>query len=262
VATGVVVGGAVLAEGFAIHPPHYHWNHKGVFDQLDMKSVRRGYEVYKQVCAACHSMNYMYYRRLVNKTHTEDEAKAEAAQVDVLDEEPDEVGNPVTRKGKLADRFPNPYPNEQAARAANNGALPPDLTLMVNARHGNEDYVFSILTGYQEEPPAGIPANEDQHFNAYFAGDWIGMAPPLYNEILEYSDGTPATLSQLAKDVTTFLRWTAEPEFDDRKRMYLKVLTVNVFLLLITFAYKRRKWSLLKSRKTFYKDPQSGKTYK
>lgn len=258
---GAVAAGTVLAEGFEIHPPHFHWNHKGPLDQLDMKSVRRGYEVYKQVCSACHSMKYMHYRNLVNQTHTEDEAKEEALAVTVVDVDPDEQGNPVSRPGKLSDRFPDPYPNEEAARYANNGAYPPDLSLIINARHGHEDYVFSILTGYYD-PPAGVEPHEDQYFNAYMPGNWISMAPPLYNEIIEYSDGTPATLSQCAKDVVTFLRWSAEPEFNDRKRMFLKVFSVTIGLWVIAYAFNRRKWALLKSRKTLYHNPKSGTTYK
>lgn len=126
------------------------------------------------------------------------------------------------RPGKISDSFPSPYPNEEAARHANNGALPPDLSYIILARHGNEDYVFSLLTGYHDTP-AGFLLGEGQHFNPYFPGGAISMAQALYNEAAEYSDGTPATASQMAKDVTTFLSWCAQPEHDMRKKVLIDV---------------------------------------
>uniref|UniRef100_A0A8D2PB14 Cytochrome c n=1 Tax=Zosterops lateralis melanops TaxID=1220523 RepID=A0A8D2PB14_ZOSLA len=183
--------------------------------------VRRGFQVYRQVCSACHSMEFVAFRSLIGVTHTEAEAKALAEEVEVQDG-PDENGEMFMRPGKVSDYFPKPYPNAEAARAANNGALPPDLSYIVNARHGGEDYVFSLLTGYCD-PPAGVSLREGLHYNPYFPGQAIGMAPPIYDEVLEYEDGTPATMSQIAKDVCTFLRWAAEPEHDHRKRMGLKV---------------------------------------
>jgi ubiquinol-cytochrome c reductase cytochrome c1 subunit len=256
VGTAVASANLVLAEGIGLHAPHYHWSHNEVLGQLDMKSVRRGYEVYKQVCSACHAMKYMCYRHLVNNTHTEDEAKAEAAAV-MVEDGPDEKGQMFMRPGKLSDTFPNAYPNEESARAANNGAYPPDLTLMANARHGGEDYIFALLTGYYDAP-AGVEISEDQHYNVYFPGEAIGMIPPLYDEILEYSDGTPATLSQLAKDVTTFIRWTSNPEFNLRKALFVKVFSATAAVALLLYAFKRRKWSILKSRKSFLYDPKTG----
>uniref|UniRef100_A0A4D5R9E5 Cytochrome c1, heme protein, mitochondrial n=1 Tax=Scolopendra viridis TaxID=118503 RepID=A0A4D5R9E5_SCOVI len=238
---------AVKAEGLELHPPKYPWNHNGIISALDHRSIRRGYEVYKNVCAACHSMRFMAYRHLIGVSHTEAEAKAEAEEIQVLDG-PNEAGEMFLRPGKLFDRFPNPYPNEEAARAANTGAYPPDLTLIVLARHGGEDYIFSLLTGYCD-PPAGIEMREGLHYNPYFPGSAIGMAQALYNEVIEYSDGTPATASQLAKDVCTFLKWAGEPEFDDRKRLFIKVTFVMSLLTAITWYYKRHVWSSLKTRK-------------
>ena len=205
----------------SIHPPKLPWNHKGYMDSLDHESIRRGYQVYKQVCSACHSMKYLAYRNLVDIAYTEDEAKAEASEVQVLDG-PDENGEMFERPGKLSDYFPRPYPNDAAAAAANNGAIPPDLSYITLARHGGEDYVYHLLTSYCD-PPAGVELREGQHFNPYFQGGAIGMAPPLYNEVIEYDDGTPATQSQLAKDVCTFLVWAGSPEHDMRKKMGLKV---------------------------------------
>uniref|UniRef100_A0AAZ3PXG4 Cytochrome c domain-containing protein n=1 Tax=Oncorhynchus tshawytscha TaxID=74940 RepID=A0AAZ3PXG4_ONCTS len=212
---------SVKASDLELHPPNYPWTHSGMLSALDHGSIRRGYQVYKQVCSACHSMEYLAFRNLVGVSHTEAEVKVLAEEIEVVDG-PDESGEMFTRPGKLSDYFPKPYSNPEAARAANGGALPPDLSYIVNARHGGEDYVFSLLTGYCE-PPAGVEVREGLYYNPYFPGQAIGMAPPIYNEVLEFEDGTPATMSQVAKDVCTFLRWAAEPEHDQRKRMGLKV---------------------------------------
>ncbi|MBN3294567.1 CY1 protein, partial [Polypterus senegalus] len=222
---------SVKASELELHPPNFPWSHSGMLSSLDHASVRRGYQVYKQVCAACHSMEYLAFRNLVGVSHTEAEAKALAEEFEIVDG-PDEKGEMFTRPGKLSDYFPKPYANPEAARAANNGALPPDLSYIVNARHGGEDYVFSLLTGYCDAP-AGVKLLDGVYYNPYFPGQAIGMAPPIYNEIIEFEDGkspniivaksTPATMSQVAKDVCTFLRWAAEPEHDQRKRMGLKL---------------------------------------
>lgn len=241
---------SVEASGTEVHPPAMPWNHKGLIQSLDHASVRRGYEVYKQVCSACHSLHYIAYRNLVGVTHTEAEAKAEAEGITVRDG-PDDSGNYYMRPGKLSDYFPSPYPNEEAARAANNGAYPPDLSYIVSGRHGGEDYIFSLLTGYHDAP-AGVVLREGQYFNPYFPGGAIGMAQVLYNEVIEYEDGTPATQSQLAKDVATFLKWTSEPEHDVRKQMIIKVIGIMSFLTIISYYIKRHKWSSLKSRKIFF----------
>ncbi|XP_068196830.1 cytochrome c1, heme protein, mitochondrial [Antennarius striatus] len=245
---------SVKASDLELHPPNYPWTHAGPLSALDHSSVRRGYQVYKQVCSACHSMEYLAFRNLVGVSHTEEEAKAIAEEIEVVDG-PDEKGEMFTRPGKLSDYFPKPYANAEAARNANNGALPPDLSYIVNARHGGEDYVFSLLTGYCE-PPAGVTLREGLYYNPYFAGQAIGMAPPIYNEILEYDDGVPATMSQVAKDVCTFLRWAAEPEHDQRKRMGLKLLLGSAVLIPLVYYMKRHKWSVLKSRKMVYRPPK------
>jgi ubiquinol-cytochrome c reductase cytochrome c1 subunit len=246
---------SVKASGAELHAPHYPWSHKGVFSSFDHSSIRRGYEVYKNVCSACHSMKYLAYRNLIGVSHTEDEAKAEAAGIMVTDG-PDDSGNFFQRPGKLADRFPSPYSNDEAARAANGGALPPDLSYITSARHGGEDYLFALLTGYCD-PPTGVTLREGLHYNPYFPGGAIGMAQALYNEAMEYSDGTPATASQLAKDVSIFLRWAAEPEHDDRKKMGLKALMIFSFMISVAYYYKRHKWSSLKTRKIIYKPPNA-----
>lgn len=240
-----------MAEEESVHPPHYPWNHAGKMDTFDAASIRRGYEVYRQVCAACHSLDRIAFRNLVDVIYTEDEVKKICAEVEVQNKDPDDDGNMFMRPAKPFDYMPPPYPNEAASRKANAGALPPDLSVIIKARHGNEDYVFSLLTGYCDAPE-GIDVPDGQNFNPYFAGGKIGMAAPLYNEIIEYEDGTPATLSQLAKDVSTFLAWTAEPEHDDRKRMGVKAMVMLSMLAGLLMYQKRQKWAPLKTRKITY----------
>ncbi|CAG0885362.1 unnamed protein product, partial [Cyprideis torosa] len=241
---------SVSAEELVLHPPKLPWSHNGPLDAFDHASIRRGYAVYKNVCSACHSMKYIYYRHLVGVIFTEEEAKAEAAEIQVQDG-PDDEGKMYMRPGRLVDRLPSPYPNDKAARFANNGALPPDLTLINMAREGNEDYIFALLTGYCD-PPAGVTLGEGQYFNPYFPGGAIGMAKALYNEIIEYEDGTPATTSQLAKDVSTYLAWSSQVEHDARKRMLVKVVVVGFAMWAFWWWYKRFKWSTVKSRKLIY----------
>lgn len=248
---GYTLQQCVNAEDYNLGAPSFGWNHKGKMQSLDHASIRRGFQVYKQVCAACHSMDNIAYRNLVGVSHTNEEARALAEQVQVLDG-PNEDGEMFERPGKLSDYFPNPYPNEDAARAANNGAYPPDLSLITSARHGGEDYVFALLTGYVEEPPAGISLREGMAYNVYFPGQAISMAQQLYYGVMDYDDGTPATVSQLAKDVSVFLKWAAEPEHDDRKRLGMKVITLVAFMAAACLYYKRHKWAALKSRKLTY----------
>ncbi|XP_076684917.1 cytochrome c1 isoform X1 [Andrena cerasifolii] len=241
---------SVKADELVAHAPNYKWDFYGVISALDHASMRRGWEVYKNVCSACHSLQYVAYRHLVGVTHTEDEAKALAEEIEVKDG-PDETGNYFMRPGKLSDYIPSPYPNEEAARAANNGGYPPDLSYIVNARHNGENYVFSLLTGYME-PPAGIPIREGQYFNPYFPGGGIGMAQVVFDEVLEFEDGTPATASQIAKDITTFLMWTSNCEHDDRKRLTIKGTAVFVALTALLFYMKRHKWTTIKNTKILF----------
>jgi ubiquinol-cytochrome c reductase cytochrome c1 subunit len=169
---------------------------------------------------------------------TVDEAKAIAEEHEYPGE-PDNEGEPTSRIGKLSDYLPSPYKNDEAARAGNNGALPPDLSLMVKARHGGADYIFNLLTGYPEEAPAGATVASGLNFNPYFPGTGIAMARVLYDGLVEYEDGTPATSSQMAKDVVEFLNWAAEPEMDQRKKMGWKILGVSTILFAISVWMKR-----------------------
>ncbi|VDK43667.1 unnamed protein product [Anisakis simplex] len=236
----------VEAGEHVVHAYKLPWSHSGPFSSLDMASVRRGYEVYKQVCAACHSMKFIHYRHFVDVFMTEEEAKAEAAEATIRDI--DDKGAPMERPGILTDPLPAPYPNKKAAAAANNGAAPPDLSLMALARHGGDDYIFTLLTGYFD-PPAGVKVDEGKAYNPYFAGGVISMPQQLYDEGIDYKDGTIATMSQQAKDVATFMHWTAEPYHDTRKRWALKVLVMIPFVTFVILYGKRYVWSFVKNQK-------------
>jgi len=229
-----------------LKPPKYPWSHRFPWQSFDHASIRRGHQVYKQVCATCHSMDLLAYRNLVDTCYTEDEAIAVAATVDYQDG-PDSEGEMFTRPGKLSDYFPKPYANEESARFSNNGALPPDLSLIVKARELHEDYLFAILTGYRD-PPAGINIRQGLYYNPYFAGGAIAMPQALINDQLEFDDGTPSSISQMAKDVTTFLSWGAEPTQDDRRRMGVKAVFLLALLFFPTLYMKRQKWASVKTR--------------
>ncbi|KXN72522.1 hypothetical protein CONCODRAFT_75215 [Conidiobolus coronatus NRRL 28638] len=233
-----------------LHPPAYPWVQNSWLSTFDHASIRRGYQVYKEVCAACHSMNRIAFRNLIGVSHTEDEAKALAEEFEFTDG-PNDVGDMFERPGKLSDYFPNPYANEEQARAGNAGAYPPDLSLIVKARHGGPDYIFALLTGYVD-PPGGVEVREGLNYNPYFPGGAIAMARVLYDGLVEYEDGTPATTSQMAKDVSNFLHWASEPEHDDRKRMGMKAVFILSLLTGMSLWLKRFKWSGLKTRKIVY----------
>ncbi|KAF2265573.1 hypothetical protein CC78DRAFT_532250 [Lojkania enalia] len=237
-----------------LHPTQYPWEHTKWYKTFDHQALRRGFQVYREVCASCHSLARIPYRSLVGTVMTVNEAKA-LAEENEYDTEPNDQGDIEKRPGKLSDYLPSPYKNDEAARAANNGALPPDLSLIVKARHGGCDYIFSLLTGYPEEPPAGAVVQEGLNFNPYFPGTGIAMARVLYDDLVEYEDGTPASTSQMAKDVVEFLNWAAEPEMDDRKKMGWKVLAVTSVLTAISIWVKRYKWAPIKSRKLIYNPP-------
>ncbi|KAI0985030.1 hypothetical protein GJ496_010667 [Pomphorhynchus laevis] len=261
VTSGSLVTSCILA-GESLHayelrsePPHYPWSHNGIFSSLDHASIRRGYQVYKEVCSACHSLKGVSYRQLVNVSHTIKQAKAEAASVEIEDG-PDAQGEMFMRPGKLSDKLPKPYKNDQAAKAANNAALPPDLTFIALAREHGLDYIYSLLTGY-EEPPEGLKLDENVHYNPFMGGGKISMQAPLYDDIIEYEDGTPSSLSQLAKDVCTFLMWTSQMEHDERKFLALKTILVMPILFLIVGNAKRVKWSSIKTRKISFFTPPS-----
>ncbi|PKI70008.1 hypothetical protein CRG98_009611 [Punica granatum] len=192
-------------------------------------------------------MSLISYRDLVGVAYTEEEVKAMAAEIEVVDG-PNDEGEMFTRPGKLSDRFPQPYSNEQAARFANGGAYPPDLSLITKARHNGQNYVFALLTGYRD-PPAGVTIREGLHYNPYFPGGAIAMPKMLNDGAVEYEDGTPATEAQMGKDVVAFLSWAAEPEMEERKLMGFKWIFLLSLALLQAAYFRRLRWSVLKSRK-------------
>ncbi len=229
------------AAGPSVELLQKEWPHDGVFGKYDKAAAQRGFQVYREVCAGCHSLEFIAFRNLAELGFTEDEIKAVAAEYDVTDG-PDEDGEMFDRPGKASDSFPSPFANDNAARASNNGALPPDLSLMTKARGDGVNYLYSLLVGY-EEPPAGVELGDGMNYNAYYPGHQIAMAQPLYEESVEYSDGTEASVEQLAADVTTFLAWTAEPKLEERKATGLKALIFLVVMTGLFYAVKRKIWS-------------------
>jgi len=249
---------------FPINPPALQrWSFSGIFGSFDTAQLQRGFQVYKEVCSSCHSLDYVAFRTLGDEggTHfSEEEVKALAATYTVTDG-PDDSGDMFERPGKPYDHLPAPFPNPEAAAAANGGAAPPDLSLMAKARHvsrgilwavvdfftayqeAGPDYIHALLTGY-EDPPHGLEVPEGTYYNPYFAAAIsLKMPPPLSADLVEYSDGSPQTVDQYATDVAAFLMWTAEPHLVERKRMGFMV---GIFLLVFTglmYLTKKRVWS-------------------
>jgi ubiquinol-cytochrome c reductase cytochrome c1 subunit len=224
--------------------PHQQWSFQGVFGTYDQAALQRGYQVYKEVCAACHPVKHLSFRNLTELGYTEEQVKGIAAQAQVTDG-PNDQGEMYQRPARPSDPIPGPFPNDQAARAANNGALPPDQSLIVKQREGGPDYIYAIITGYKD-PPAGVKMNANMYYNEYFPGHQIAMPPPLTGDgQVTYADGTKATKEQMAHDVTTFLAWAAEPNLNERHRMGAKVILFLVIAAGIFYAAKRKIWAAL-----------------
>lgn len=225
-------------------PPHQDWSFNGPFGTFDRGALQRGFQVYKQVCAACHSMDYLSYRNLTALGYSEGQIKTIAAEYTVIDG-PNDEGDMFERPGKPSDKFVNPYPNEKAARYANNGALPPDMSLIAKARMGGADYIYALLTGY-EDPPEGVELGAGQHWNKYMAGNKIAMAAPLSDGMIAYEDGSPETMEQYSKDISHFLMWAAEPHMEVRKQTGIKVVLFLIVFAGIMYAVKRKIWADVK----------------
>ena len=224
------------------------WSFKGLFGKFDRASLQRGYQVYTEVCAACHSMKYLSYRNLSEKGGPEfsvEQAKAIAASFEVVDG-PNADGEMFTRPAKLSDKFVMPYENEKAAQAANGGAYPPDMTVLVKARGGGVDYIYSLLQGY-EDPPVGVSLDDGVYYNKYMYGNKIKMSNQLSDGLVEYSDGTNASVEQMAKDVTTFLMWTAEPHLETRHRMGFKAIVYLIILTVLVYFSMKKIWSRIET---------------
>jgi ubiquinol-cytochrome c reductase cytochrome c1 subunit len=240
-AIGLFAAAPAHAAGEAIAIPDRKFSFDGVFGTYDRASAQRGFQVYKEVCAACHSLRLLSYRNLRDLGLTEVQVAAIASQFEIKDG-PNDEGQMFERPGRPADRFRSPFPNDAAARAANNGALPPDLSVMTKARAGGADYLFALLTGYVDPPP-GVTVMDGMHYNKYFPGHQIAMGPVLNPDQVEFADGTSATVEQMAHDVSTFLQWAAEPELEQRRALGVKIIIFLTILAGLTYAVKRKIWA-------------------
>tara|TARA_B100000925_G_scaffold261935_1_gene218910 strand:- start:220 stop:999 length:780 start_codon:yes stop_codon:yes gene_type:complete len=221
-----------------------NWTFKGPLGKFDRASLQRGYQVYTEVCAACHSMKYLSYRNLMEKggpEFSEAETKAIAASFEVNDG-PNADGEMFTRPARLSDKFPMPYPNDKAAQAANGGAYPPDMSVLAKARKGGVDYLYSVLLGY-EDPPQGVNLDEGVYYNKFMYGNKIKMPKPLEDDLIEYGDGTPATEEQMAKDVVAFLMWSAEPHLEARHKMGFRAIIYLTILTILVYFSMKKIWS-------------------
>lgn len=231
---------AGFAAGDAPTPPHLDWPHQTLLGTYDRAALQRGFQVYKQVCAACHGIKRLAFRNLSDLGYSEAQIKTIAAEYTIMDG-PDDEGEMFERPGRPSDRFPSPFPNDNAARYANNGALPVDLSLIVKARHYGADYIAALLSGY-EEPAHGETVMEGMHWNKYYPGHQIAMAAPLMEGQLEYADGTKATVAQMSYDVASFLSWASEPHQDQRKLLGLRVLMFLIVLSVLVYLVKKKIW--------------------
>ena len=224
------------------------WSFKGLFGKFDRGALQRGYQVYTEVCSSCHSMKYLSYRNLAEKGGPEfsiAEAKAIAASFEVTDG-PNDDGEMFTRPGKLSDKFVMPYDNVKAAQAANGGAYPPDMSVLVKARGGGVDYIYSLLQGY-EDPPVGMSLDDGVYYNKYMYGNKIKMANQLSDGLVEYGDGTTASVEQMSKDVTTFLMWAAEPHLESRHQMGFKAIVYLIILTILVYFSMKKIWSRIET---------------
>ena len=220
------------------------WSFKGFFGKFDRGSLQRGYQVYAEVCASCHSMKYLSYRNLNEPGGPEfsiEQAKAIASQFELTDG-PNDDGEMFTRTAKLSDKFVSPYANNKEAKALNGGAYPPDMSVLVKARKGGADYIYSILLGY-DEPPEDIQLDEGVYYNTYMYGNMIKMAKPLSEGLIQYSDGTKATEEQMARDVTTFLSWAADPHLEARHKMGFRAIIYLIIITIFVYFSMKKVWS-------------------
>ena len=225
------------------------WTFKGLFGKFDRGSLQRGYQVYTEVCASCHSMKYLSYRNLAQEggpSFTEAQAKAIASNFEVTDG-PNIDGEMFTRPAKLSDKFVMPYSNEEEAKAANGGAYPPDMSVLVKARKGGADYIYSVLLGY-DDPPADVKLDDGVYYNTYMYGNKIKMPEPLSDDLIEYSDGTAATKEQMAKDVVSFMMWAAEPHLEQRHKTGFRAIVYLTILSILVYFSMKRIWSRVETK--------------
>jgi len=246
----IVISTKLFAAGDATKPMSVDWSFNGFFGKFDRAQLQRGFQVYKEVCASCHSMKYLSYRNLGEKggpEFSEQEVKAIAASYQIKDG-PNEQGEMFERTGLPKDKFKSPYPNKNAARSVNGGAYPPDMSVLVKARSGGSNYIYSILMGYDDNPPPGIKIEDGVYYNKYMVGNKIRMSQPLNEGSVEYNDGTKATVSQMSKDVTAFLTWAAEPHLEKRKRIGFKTIIYLLIFSVLVFLSMKKIWSRVEAK--------------
>jgi ubiquinol-cytochrome c reductase cytochrome c1 subunit len=222
-----------------------HWPFDNIFGTVDRAAAQRGFQIYREVCASCHGLYHLYYRNLKNIGFSDAEIK-EIAKSYTIRDGPNDQGDMFDRPATQADKFARPFLNEQAARAANNGAYPLDLSLIIKAREDGANYVYSLLTGYNMTQPLHFKLTNGLYYNPYFPGSQIAMPEPLSDSIITYTDGTNASVSQMARDVVIFMQWAAEPEMEHRKSMGLKVMIFLVIFTIFFYIAKKRIWYRLK----------------
>ena len=234
-----------VAAGEKINYPQLNWSFSSVFGTFDRAAQQRGLQVYKEVCSGCHGLRLLAYRNLKAIGYNDDEIKAFAAENS--DNSLNDDGEEVERPARPSDKFVSPYPNEQAARAANGGAYPPDLSLIVKARPDGANYLHALLTGYVDAP-ADKKVPDGMYYNKYYSGNLIGMPQPLYADGVEYADGTKATPDQMAKDVTAFLAWASEPELEKRKSLGVTVMLFLLLLTILSYLAMKQIWAPIKKQ--------------
>ena len=225
------------------------WTFKSFFGKFDRSSLQRGYQVYTEVCASCHSMKYLSYRNLAEEGGPEfsiDQAKAIASSFEVSDG-PNSDGEMFTRPAKLSDKFVMPYANIEEAKISNGGAYPPDMSVLVKARAGGADYIYSVLLGY-EDPPDGMELDDGVYYNKYMYGNKIKMPPQLYEDLVTYGDGTVASPEQMAKDVVTFLSWSAEPKLEERHKFGFRAIAYLIILTILVYFSMKKIWSRIETK--------------
>jgi ubiquinol-cytochrome c reductase cytochrome c1 subunit len=260
--------GVAHAAGEAPHIERQKWSFAGMFGRFDRAELQRGFQVYREVCATCHGIKRIYFRNLADKGGPEfsEEGVKGLAETYRIEDGPNDQGKMFQRAGKPSDAFPSPYKNEQEARFVQNGAYPPDLSVIVKARSAESerpfyvvpfamlrdigngyqesgaDYLYALLTGYTNAP-ADMKIEQGMHYNRAFPGHQIAMTPPLQDGRVKYEDGTPGTVAQYARDVTAFLAWAADPKLEERKRIGFLVILYLVVTAVLIYLAKRRLWS-------------------
>lgn len=238
----MAVTNPALANSGAMEPKQMEWAFDGAFGKFDKPSIQRGFQVYKEVCSACHSLKRVPFRKLTDVGFSEAEVKSLATSYQIHDG-PNDSGEMFDRPGRPSDHFPSPYANDNAARNSNGGALPPDQSLLIKSREDGPNYIYSLLTGYGQTPPEEHLVPEGAHYNPYFPGGNIKMAQPLHDDAVTYQDGTKATVDQEAHDIVNFLQWAAEPEMEERKHMGVHVMLFLGIMTCFFYLVKKRVWS-------------------